>query len=118
MAGMRVSVLIHAITSLICFAAASPALAGRSADAENPGACQSVTSGIEEVSPSEPIGVGAGIVLDEHLSTNGSRDQDYNGGGELTLSGERGPLASFPSHCARPRDMKRKSGSFVAAVLG
>jgi len=94
MAGMRLSVLIHAIASLICFAAASAdKLAGRSADAENPGACQGVTSGIEEVSPSEPIGVGAGIVLDEHLSTNGSRDQDYNGGGELTLSGERGPLA-------------------------
>ncbi len=34
--------------------------------------------------------MGAGIVLDEHLLTNGSRDQDYNGGGELT--GERGPL--------------------------
>src|SRR5271157_5996318 len=87
---MRLSVLIHAITSLICFAAASPALAGRSADAENPGACQSVTSGIEDVSPSEPTGVGTGIVLDEHLLTNGSRDQDYNGGGELTFSGERG----------------------------
>ena len=62
----------------------------RSADAENPGACQRVTSGIEEVSSSEPTGVGAGIVLDEHLLTNGSRDQDYNGGGELTFSGERG----------------------------
>ena len=90
MAGMRLSVLIHAIASLICFAAASAdALAG-SADAENPGACQRVTSGIEEVSPSEPTGVGAGIVLDEHLLTNGSRDEDYNGGGELTFSGERG----------------------------
>ncbi len=86
---MRCSVLIHVITSLICFAAASAALAG-SADAENPGACQRVTSGIEEVSSSEPTGVGAGIVLDEHLLTNGSRDQDYNGGGELTFSGERG----------------------------
>src|SRR5208282_1968290 len=57
---------------------------------ENLGACQRVTSGIKEVSPSEPTGVGAGIVLDEHLLTNGSRDQDYNGGGELTFSGERG----------------------------
>ena len=36
--------------------------------------------------------MGAGIVLDEHLLTNGSRDQDYNGGGELTFSGERGVL--------------------------
>ena len=90
MAGMRLPVLIHAITSLICFAAASAAFAGPSADAENAGACQRVASGIEEVSPSEPAGVGAGIVLDEHLLTNGSRDQDYNGGGELTFSGERG----------------------------
>src|SRR5208337_3863890 len=90
MAGMRLSVLIHAIASLICFAATSAdALAG-SADAQNPGACQRVTSGIEEVSSSEPTGVGAGIVLDEHLLTDGSRDQDYNGGGELSFSGERG----------------------------
>jgi hypothetical protein len=72
---MRFCVLIHAITSLICCAAASAALAGGSADAESPGACQSVTSGIEKVSPSEPTGVGAGIVLDEHLLTDGSRDQ-------------------------------------------
>jgi hypothetical protein len=90
MAGMRLSVLIHAIPSLICFAAASAALAGGSAAAENAGPCQRVTSGIEQVSPSEPTGVGAGIVLDEHLLTDGPRDQDYNGGGELTFSGERG----------------------------
>jgi hypothetical protein len=90
-ARMRLPVLIYAITSLICFAAASAdALAGRSADAENQTACQRVTTGIEEVSPSEPAGVGAGIVFDEHLLTDGSRDQDYNGGGEVTFSGERG----------------------------
>ena len=35
----------------------------------------------------EPSALGAAIVLDEHLLTNGSRDQDYNGGGEVTLSG-------------------------------
>jgi Uncharacterized protein conserved in bacteria (DUF2219) len=88
---MRLSVFIAALTSLACFAAASAdALAGRSADAENPPACQRVTSGVQEVSPSEPTGVGAGIVFDEHLLTNGSRDEDYNGGGELTFSGERG----------------------------
>src|SRR5271166_5836533 len=88
---MRLSVLIRAITFLICMAAASVhALADGTADAENPDACQRVSSGIKEVSPSEPIGVGAGIVLDEHLLTNGSRDEDYNGGGELTFSGKRG----------------------------
>ena len=38
-------------------------------------------------SPTEPGGIGAGIVLDEHIFTNGSRDQDYDGGGEVTLSG-------------------------------
>lgn len=47
----------------------------------------------------EPSGVGVGIVLDEHLLTDGSRDQDYNGGGEVTLSGERaGPLARVLDH--------------------
>ncbi len=90
MAGMRLSVLIHAIASLICFAAAGADAFAGSADAQNPGTCQRVTSGTEEVSPSEPIGVGAGIVFDEHLLTNGSRDEDYNGGGELTFSGKRG----------------------------
>lgn len=88
---MRLSIFIPAITSLVCFAAASAdALAERSPDAENPTACQRVTAGVEEVSPSEPTGVGAGIVFDEHLLTDGSRDEDYNGGGELTFSGERG----------------------------
>lgn len=41
----------------------------------------------------EPTALGAGVVLDEHLLTDGSRDQDYNGGGEITLSGGRaGPV--------------------------
>jgi hypothetical protein len=35
----------------------------------------------------EPAGIGAGLVLDEHLLTDASRDQDYNGGGEVTRSG-------------------------------
>jgi hypothetical protein len=35
----------------------------------------------------EPAGLGAGFVLDEHLLTDASRDQDYNGGGEVTQSG-------------------------------
>lgn len=37
--------------------------------------------------PAEPAGIGAGFVLDEHLLTDASRDQDYNGGGEVTQSG-------------------------------
>ena len=36
----------------------------------------------------EPAGIGAGLVLDEHLLTDASRDQDYNGGGEVTQSGK------------------------------
>lgn len=64
-----------------------------SPDDRSPSACQRRTAGVEEVTPSEPSGVGAGVVLDEHLLTNASRDQDYNGGGELTFSGERsGPI--------------------------
>ncbi|MHB8814299.1 MAG: lipid A-modifier LpxR family protein [Steroidobacteraceae bacterium] len=35
----------------------------------------------------EPTGIGAGFVLDEHVLTDASRDQDYNGGGEVTQSG-------------------------------
>ena len=37
--------------------------------------------------PPEPAGIGAGFVLDEHVLTDASRDQDYNGGGEITQSG-------------------------------
>ena len=92
---MRLSVFISAITLLGPLAATSTdALASTSAD--NVGAasaCERAISGVEEVAPSEPSGVGAGIVLDEHLLTNGKRDQDYNGGGEVTFSGERaGPI--------------------------
>ncbi|MBV8974568.1 MAG: DUF2219 family protein, partial [Sinobacteraceae bacterium] len=92
---MRLAVVMSAITLLGSLAATGPdALAGTSAEsAEAPSACQRVTSGIEEVSPSEPLGIGAGIVLDEHLLTNGRRDEDYNGGGEVTFSGEHaGPI--------------------------
>jgi hypothetical protein len=38
--------------------------------------------------PPETAGLGVAIVLDEHLLTNATRDQDYNGGGEVTLSGD------------------------------
>lgn len=56
-------------------------------------ACARVTQAAEESSSTEPAGVGAGLVLDEHLLTDGSSDRDYNGGGEVTLSGlHGGPL--------------------------
>ena len=58
-----------------------------------PSACQRTTTGGAEVTSSDPSGVGGGIVLDEHLLTNASKDQDYNGGGEVTFSGDRmGPI--------------------------
>jgi len=62
--------------------------AAGSQTAERDSSCWQTTSGaVAEVTPSEPSGVGAGIVLDEHLLTDGQRDEDYNGGGELTVSG-------------------------------
>jgi hypothetical protein len=92
---MRLSVVICTVTMLVCLVTASPdALAGGSNDVAATSTCQRITSGVREVTPSsEPVGVGGGLVLDEHILTNGSRDQDYNGGGEFTLSGEHsGPI--------------------------
>ena len=68
-------------------ALAAPARAGRQS-----GACDATTQPGPRSDASEPAGVGAGLVLDEHLLTDGSRDQDYNGGGEVTLSGRRAGL--------------------------
>ncbi len=79
-----------AIILTVLFAALTTAHAGTSASA--PGH-QARNGCLRPRSPAstaaEPSGVGIGIVLDEHLLTDGSRDQDYNGGGEMTLSGER-----------------------------
>jgi hypothetical protein len=36
--------------------------------------------------------VSGALVLDEHLLTDGSKDRDYDGGGELTFSGSRGGI--------------------------
>lgn len=48
-------------------------------------ACDAPAQAMQQ--PAEPRGVGAGLVLDEHVLTDASRDQDYNGGGEVTQSG-------------------------------
>ena len=48
---------------------------------------QSVYRGPVEVGETDAAAVG--IVLDEHLLTDPKRDMDYNGGGEVTLSGAR-----------------------------
>lgn len=95
MAAMRLLLLTCAMT-LLAFSGSvrASAVASDSAEAAAPGACARTTAGVQQVTPSEPRGVGAGLVLDEHLLTDGTRDQDYNGGGELTFSGlHAGPPA-------------------------
>jgi Uncharacterized protein conserved in bacteria (DUF2219) len=91
---MRLAVYMCALLLLVCARPGSgDELSRSSAGASRASACQRTTGGVEEVTPSEPSGVGVGVVLDEHLLTNGSRDQDYNGGGEFTFSGEHsGPI--------------------------
>jgi Uncharacterized protein conserved in bacteria (DUF2219) len=95
MVHMRLLVLICALALLLSSGAAGASeAASDSAQAASESPCARTTAGVEEVTPSEPTGVGAGLVLDEHILTDGSRDQDYNGGGELTLSGRHaGPPA-------------------------
>lgn len=77
----------------------------------------------------EPAGIGAGLVLDEHLLTDGARDQDYNGGGEVTLSGRRsgivprmldralGAIDRDSCHVAGLRGLKGQSAHAFAAGL-
>jgi hypothetical protein len=87
-AGMRSMVLKCALLLLAWSGAASAGELSADADGRGmPNACERATSDVEEVTPSEPTGAGIGLVLDEHLLTDGARDQDYNGGGELTFSG-------------------------------
>ncbi|HTT38322.1 MAG TPA: lipid A deacylase LpxR family protein [Burkholderiales bacterium] len=66
--------------------------AGTAQAAEEAPCARTTSSDVAQVTPSEPAGVGAGLVLDEHLLTDGSRDQDYNGGGEVTISGQHAGL--------------------------
>jgi hypothetical protein len=58
------------------------------AESQTKEACsRTAIGGAAEVNPYEPNGAGAGLVLDEHLLTDPKRDEDYNGGGEVTTSG-------------------------------
>jgi len=92
---MRLDVFMCAIALLVLSGAVRASEVTSSSDsAGTASACARTTAGVEGVAPSEPTGVGAGLVLDEHLLTDGARDQDYNGGGELTFSGlHAGPPA-------------------------
>jgi hypothetical protein len=113
---MRFAVFTCTILSL---AFASPASADdryAGSDSAQSSACQRTTDGVADVTPSEPTGVGAGLVLDEHLLTNASRDQDYNGGGELTFSGEHtGFIGHALDHALRFIDEKTCPTSRFAA---
>jgi Uncharacterized protein conserved in bacteria (DUF2219) len=91
---MRLRLLLATTTLLLASSVVSSAdeLSAGSDGAGAPSSCERITEGVEEVKPSEPTGVGAGLVLDEHLLTDAKRDEDYNGGGEVTLSGQRAGL--------------------------
>ncbi len=79
-----ISFLVLALlASSLTVRAGEPAAAGGVSHGAN--ACDPAAEA--EPQPSEPSGVGAGLVLDEHVLTDASRDQDYNGGGEVTQSG-------------------------------
>ena len=84
---MRVAILLLAISSAT-WGAVAPA--GQSDTQSAKSASTVCEESAQNSSAPEHAGVGIGIVLDEHLLTDASRDHDYNGGGEVTLSGERG----------------------------
>jgi len=90
---MRQMRQIKMLLSLLVLAWCLSAHAGTSVAAKVVGrrrdTCGSAVQLAAQSDASEPAGVGAGLVLDEHLLTDASRDQDYNGGGEVTLSGSR-----------------------------
>lgn len=87
---MRITIAFRVTAILASCLACCPAahaqeqLAGRRAGADG-NACAPA----QQLTPqsAEPAGIGAGFVLDEHVLTDASRDQDYNGGGEVTQSG-------------------------------
>jgi Outer membrane protein LpxR len=90
---MRPATTFHTLALLACCLTAHagdlPAALGA---AHERIACEAGAQTLQQLYGSEPAGVGAGLVLDEHLLTDASRDQDYNGGGEVTLSGQRGGI--------------------------
>jgi len=88
---MRSAVVGSVIALLACCATAhaddgSTGESGKQAQA----GCWPTTAAANQSSATEPGALGGGIVFDEHVLTDGSRDEDYDGGGEVTLSGQRG----------------------------
>jgi hypothetical protein len=86
---MRTAAAFCLIVLLACCLTAHaqerPVSAGGGGDGNDCAPGQQVTDQTDQAA--EPAGIGAGLVLDEHLLTDASRDQDYNGGGEVTQSG-------------------------------
>lgn len=86
---MRITVpLCSVVLAACCLPAHAQEHSAAAGAAMSPGTCGS-TAQIIQPEAVDPAGVGAGLVLDEHLLTDAARDQDYNGGGEVTLSGRR-----------------------------
>ncbi len=87
MRGMRLLSALYSLSLLVCLTARAAEPSVVAATAREPALCHPPPPTMQTYS-AEPAGLGAGLVLDEHLLTDASRDQDYNGGGELTLSGK------------------------------
>ena len=83
---MRATAALCVITILACSPTAHAQERSSAASGGTDGnACAPAQQATDR--PAEPAGIGAGLVLDEHVLTDASRDQDYNGGGEVTRSG-------------------------------
>jgi Outer membrane protein LpxR len=93
MRGMRTAVVLNTLAFLACCLTVHAGDLGPPSGAgHGRNACGAAAQAARQPYAAEPAGVGAGFVLDEHLLTDASRDQDYNGGGEVTLSGRRGGI--------------------------
>ncbi|HUN74948.1 MAG TPA: lipid A-modifier LpxR family protein [Steroidobacteraceae bacterium] len=89
------SIILHCATvALVCLAVARADESSTASPSYQQSSvpCWPTRPEANRPSASEPDAVGGGIVFDEHVLTNGSRDEDYDGGGEVTLSGQRGGL--------------------------
>src|SRR5690348_2066471 len=113
---MRAAATFCALAILACCLTAhaqerSAAAAGEATDGDGCASSEQVAQ-----QAAEPAGIGAGFVLDEHLLTDASRDQDYNGGGEITQSG-RSP-AFIGRGLDRALGFVDQSGCKVARLAG
>src|SRR5580658_2968481 len=91
MHAMRLTIFTSVLVLLMSWGVARADTASTDGGAGDPhSACASVTEPDRNLSSPSPAGVGAGVVFDEHLLTDARRDEDYNGGGEITFSGRSG----------------------------